>query len=63
MRTVVKLYTLGSFCFRGKLGFMNCDDIYMCVVNKQFELISFVFVDLKLLSLLLLGLCACLVMW
>ena len=22
------------FCFRGKLGFLNCDDICMCVVNK-----------------------------
>ena len=22
---------------------MNCDDIYMCVVNKQFELLEFVF--------------------
>ena len=41
----------GSFCFRGKLGFLNYDDIYMCVVNKQFELLEFVFnsvyVDLK----------------
>ena len=30
---------------------MNCDDICMCVVNKQFELLGFVFnsvyVDLK----------------
>ena len=24
-------------CFMGELGFMNCDDICMCVVNKQFE--------------------------
>ena len=24
---------LGSFCFRGELGFMNCDDICMGVVN------------------------------
>ena len=30
-------------CFRGELGFLNCDDIYMCVVNKQFELLEFVF--------------------
>ena len=22
--------------FRGELGFLNCDDICMCVVNKQF---------------------------
>ena len=27
----------------GELGFMNCDDICMCVVNKQFELLEFVF--------------------
>ena len=34
---------IGCFCFRGELGFLNCDDIYMCVVNKQFELLEFVF--------------------
>ena len=33
----------GSFCFRGELGFLNCDDIYMFVVNKPFELPEFVF--------------------
>ena len=32
----------GCFDFRGELGFMNCDDVCMCVVNKQFELIEFV---------------------
>ena len=31
------------FGFRGELGFLNCDDICMCVVNKQFELPEFVF--------------------
>ena len=25
------------FGFRGELGFLNCDDVCMCVVNKQFE--------------------------
>ena len=40
--TVGKLCTLGV-CFRGELGFLNCDDICMCVVNKQFELLEFVF--------------------
>ena len=40
--TVVKLCTLGV-CFRGELGFLNCDDICMCVVNNQFELLEFVF--------------------
>ena len=29
--------------FRGELGFLNCDDIGMCVVNMQFELLEFVF--------------------
>ena len=40
-----------SFCFRGDLCFLNCDDFGMCVVKKQFELLEFVFnsvyVDLK----------------
>ena len=53
------------FGFRGELGFLNCDDVCMCVVNKQFELFEFVsesvYVDLQYdeisLSLLLLGLC------
>ena len=27
----------------GELGFLNCADICMCVVNKQFELLEFVF--------------------
>ena len=31
--SVVKLCTLGVFCFRGELGFLNCDDICMCVLN------------------------------
>ena len=39
------------FDFRGELGFLNCDDICMCVVNKQFELFEFVsesvYVDLQ----------------
>ena len=33
----------GYFDLRGGLGFLNCDDICMCVVNKQFELLEFVF--------------------
>ena len=33
----------GCFGFRGELGFLNCDDICMCVVNKQFELLQLVF--------------------
>ena len=41
------------WCFglRGELGFLNCDDVCMCVVNKQFELLEFVsesvYVDLQ----------------
>ena len=27
----------------GELGFLNCDDICMYVVNMQFELLEFVF--------------------
>ena len=46
--TAVKLC---FFCFRGDLGFLNCDDVCMCVVNKQFELLEFVsesvYVDLQ----------------
>ena len=34
---------LGCFGFWGELGFLNCDDICMCVVNKQFELLEIVF--------------------
>ena len=41
----------GWVCFRDELGFLYCDDICMCVVNKQVELLEFVFdsvyVDLK----------------
>ena len=28
---------------KGELGFLNCNDICMCVVNNQFELHEFVF--------------------
>ena len=33
----------GCFDFRGELGFLNCDDVCMCVVNKPFELLEFVY--------------------
>ena len=33
----------GCFDFRGELGFLNCNDVCICVVNKQFELLKFVF--------------------
>ena len=29
-------------CFMGEFRFLNCDDICMCVVNKQFDLLKFV---------------------
>ena len=39
------------FGFRGELDFLNCDDVCMCVVNTQFELLEFVsesvYVDLQ----------------
>ena len=63
----------GRVYFRGEIGFLNCDDICMCVVNKQFELLEFVFIPfmltcsmMRLLSLLLLGMCprgVSVVMW
>ena len=31
------------FGFRGELGFLNCDDICVCVVIKQFKLLKFIF--------------------
>ena len=31
------------FGFKGEFGFLNRDDGCMCVVNKQFELLEFVF--------------------
>ena len=41
----------GCFGFRGAFGFLNCDDVCMCVVNKQFEILEFaldsVYVDLQ----------------
>ena len=38
-----KVMYFWCFCFRSKLGFFNYDDICMCVVTKQFELLEFVF--------------------
>ena len=37
----------GCFGFRGEFGFLNCDDVCMCVANKQFELLESVYVDLQ----------------
>ena len=30
-----EVLNFGCVCFRGELGFLNCDDICICVVNKQ----------------------------
>ena len=35
----------GSCCFRGELGFLNCDDICICVVNKS--CLDSVYVDMQ----------------
>ena len=61
------------FGFRGELGFLNCDDVCMCVVNKQFELLEFVsesvYVDLQYDEISLtftagpVCLCVCVVLW
>ena len=41
----------GCFGFRDEFGFLNCDDVCMCVVNMQFELLELVsesvYVDLQ----------------
>ena len=39
----VNVMYFGCVCLKGELGFLNCDDICMCVVNKQLELLEFVF--------------------
>ena len=43
MKPPPALYNLmyfGCVCFSVEFGFLNCDDICMCVVNKQFEQMS-----------------------
>ena len=51
VRTDVNVMYFWCFVFRGELGFLNCDGVCMCVVNKQFELLEFVsesvYVDLQ----------------
>ena len=38
----------GCFYFGGELGFLNCDDICMCVVNKQLAFVlDSVYVNLQ----------------
>ena len=59
---------LWSVCFRGEFGLPNCDYICMFVVNKQFELLEFVFDSVygdlqynEISLILLLVVCACVV--
>ena len=60
----------GCVCFRDELGFLNCYDSCMCVVNKQVELLEFVLIPfiltcnmMILISLLLLGCVVSVVLW
>ena len=59
----------GCICFMGELRFLNCDDICMRVVNKQFELLEFIFnsvyVDLQYdkISLTVVSCVVSVVMW
>ena len=55
----------GCVCFRGELGLLNCDDICMSGVNKQFELLEFVLTPfmltcsmMRFLSIVLLCMCS-----
>ena len=52
--------------FRGELGFLNSDDICMCVMNKPFQFLELFLIPfmltcsmMRFLSLLLLGLVLC----
>ena len=38
----------GCVCFKGELGFLNCDDICMCVVNKHFSSSSLLLIPFML---------------
>ena len=59
----------GCFGFRGGLGFLNCDDVCMCVVISSLSSSSLFLSPfmltcsmMRFLSLLLLGLCFCVVL-
>ena len=39
-----------SVCLRSELGFLNYDDISMCIVNKQFEPLELVFDSVYVLT-------------
>ena len=67
MSVVSPLSVFWCACFRGGLGFLNCVDICMCVVDKQFELLEFVFdsvyVDLQYDEISLTLTAGSIVMW
>ena len=68
-----KVMYFGWVCFRSELCFLNCADIYTWVVNKQFgpsslflNLFMLICSMMKFISLLLMGMCPCVVyvaMW
>ena len=43
-----KVMYLGCLYFRGELGFLDCADICMCVVNEHFEVLEFVLIPFML---------------
>ena len=51
------MWVIARRLVRSELGFLDCDDSCMCVVNKQFELLEFVvnsvYVDLKYIEIYL----------
>ena len=69
-----KVMYFGCVCLSGDVGFMNSDDICMCVVINQVELLEFVFdslyVDQQYDKISLISTagyvslwCVCIVMW
>ena len=38
---IVLIFHHRCFCFRDEFSFRDCDDICMCVVKMQFELLEF----------------------
>ena len=52
-------------CFRGELGFLNCDKICISVMNKQLELFYIVFdyVDLQYVNIYLIFTAGSVCLW
>ena len=51
-RAVVKLCNFVCVCFRGELGFLNCDDICMYFVKKPLQLLEFFIVFMLTCSIM-----------